>query len=317
MQRALPARSRSRGGVMGWLTETSYAGAARRKALLAYLFLSPTLLGILIFTAGPVVASLGLSFYSWDVISPPVFTGASNYQQMLHDPEVLLAFGNTFIYVILDVTLQAVVGLTLALMMQRKMARWLRTLFRGAFFLPLIMSGVAVSIVMSYLFSKDQGVINYYLGLVGIPHIPWLTSTSWAMITVVLASVWQQMGFTFLIFVGGLANISTEVLEAADLDGATGWQRLRYITLPLLSPSILFVTIVGIIGALQVFAQPYIMTQGGPGDATRTVVMIIYQAAFQNLQIGYGSAIAMLLFLVILAVTAVQFLTSKHWVFYQ
>lgn len=317
MQRALPARSPSRGGVMGWLTETSYAGAARRKALLAYLFLSPTLLGILIFTAGPVVASLGLSFYSWDVISPPVFNGASNYQQMLHDPEVLLAFGNTFIYVILDVTLQAVVGLTLALMMQRKMARWLRTLFRGAFFLPLIMSGVAVSIVMSYLFSKDQGVINYYLGLVGIPHIPWLTSTGWAMITVVLASVWQQMGFTFLIFVGGLANISTEVLEAADLDGATGWQRLRYITLPLLSPSILFVTIVGIIGALQVFAQPYIMTQGGPGDATRTVVMIIYQAAFQNLQIGYGSAIAMLLFLVILAVTAVQFLTSKHWVFYQ
>jgi multiple sugar transport system permease protein len=133
----------------------------------------------------------------------------------------------------------------------------------------------------------------------------------------VLASVWQQMGFTFLIFVGGLANISTEVLEAADLDGATGWQRLRSITLPLLSPSILFVTIVGIIGALQVFAQPYIMTQGGPGDATRTVVMIIYQAAFQNLQIGYGSAIAMLLFLVILAVTIVQFLTSKRWVFYQ
>lgn len=317
MQRALPTQPRSQGGVMGWLTETSYSGAARRKAALAYLFLTPTLLGILVFTAGPVLASLGLSFFTWDVISPPVFVGATNYQQMLHDPQIMLAFGNTFIYVILDVTLQAVAGLTLALMMQRKMARWLRTLFRGAFFLPLIMSGVAVSIVMSYLFNKDQGVINYYLGLIGLPHVPWLTSTSWAMITVVLASVWQQMGFTFLIFVGGLANISTEVLEAADLDGASGWQRLRSITLPLLSPSILFVAIVGIIGALQVFAQPYIMTQGGPGDATRTVVMIIYQAAFQNLQIGYGSAIAMLLFVVILIVTAVQFLTSKRWVFYQ
>lgn len=317
MQHALPRQSRTRGGVMRWLTETSYAGVARRKAALAYLFLSPTLLGILVFTAGPVLASLGLSFFTWDVISPPVFVGATNYQQMAHDPQVLLAFGNTFVYVVLDVTLQAVAGLTLALMMQRKMARWVRTLFRGAFFLPLIMSGVAVSIVMSYLFNQDQGVINYYLSLVGIPHIPWLTSTSWAMITVVLASVWQQMGFTFLIFVGGLANISTEVLEAADLDGASGWQRLRHITLPLLSPSILFVAIVGIIGALQVFAQPYIMTQGGPGDATRTVVMIIYQAAFQNLQIGYGSAIAMLLFVVILAVTVVQFLTSKRWVFYQ
>lgn len=317
MQRTLPTQSRPRGGVRGWLTKTSYAGVSRRKAALAYLFLTPTLLGILVFTAGPVLASLGLSFYSWDVISPPTFVGGSNYQQLLHDPQVLLAFGNTIVYVILDVTLQAVAGLTLALMMQRKMARWLRALFRGAFFLPLIMSGVAVSIVMAYLFNNDQGVINYYLGLVGIPHISWLTSTGWAMITVVLASVWQQMGFTFLIFIGGLANISTEVLEAADLDGAAGWQRLRYITLPLLSPSILFVAIVGIIGALQVFAQPYIMTQGGPGDATRTVVMIIYQAAFQNLQIGYGSAIAMLLFLVILAVTAAQFLASKRWVFYQ
>jgi multiple sugar transport system permease protein len=133
----------------------------------------------------------------------------------------------------------------------------------------------------------------------------------------VLASVWQQMGFTFLIFVGGLANISTEVLEAADMDGAAGWRRLWHITLPLVSPSLMFVAVVGVIGALQVFAEPYIMTGGGPGDATRTVVMIIYQAAFQNLQIGYGSAIAVLLFAVILLVTAVQFFLSKRWVFYQ
>jgi multiple sugar transport system permease protein len=317
MQQALPAPTRPRSGVVGWLTETSYAGAARRKALLAYLFLLPTILGIVIFTAGPVLASLTLSLFNWDVISPPTFAGLSNYGQLANDHQVVLSFGNTFIFVILDVTLQIVVGLALALAMQRKMARWLRTLFRGIFFLPLITSGVAVAIVMAYLFNKDQGVIDYYLGLVGIPHIPWITSTSTAMISVVLASVWQQMGFTFLIFIGGLANISTEVLEAADMDGAAGWRRLWHITLPLVSPSLMFVAVVGIIDALQVFATPYIMTGGGPGDATRTVVMIIYQAAFQNLQIGYGSAIAVLLFAVILLVTAVQFFLSKRWVFYQ
>ena len=317
MQHTLRAEPAARRRLSGWLTETSYRGMARRKALMAYLFLLPTMLGILAFTAGPVLVSLGLSFYSWDVISTPSFVGWSNYQLFLNDPQGFLSFRNTFEYVALDVTLQIVVGLALALLMQQRMPMWLRTLFRSVFFLPLVASGVVVSIVMAYLFNKDLGVIDYYLGLIGLPHIPWLTSTHWAMIAVVLTSVWQQMGFTFLIFVGGLGNISREILEAADVDGARGLHRLWHITLPMVSPSILLVAVIGIINALQVFTEPYVLTNGGPGDATRTVVMIIYQAAFQNLQIGYGSAIAVLLFAVIMAVTAVQFWLSKHWVFYQ
>ncbi len=317
MQQTAWAQPKARGGLTGWLTETSHRGMARRKALMAYLFLFPTVLGIVVFTAGPVLVSLGLSFYSWDVISSPTFVGWTNYQTFVNDPQGFLSFENTFQYVVLDVTLQIVVGLALALLMQQRMARWLRTLFRSIFFLPLVASGVITTIMMAYLFNKDLGLIDYYLGLIGLPHVPWLSSTHWAMIAVVLTSVWQQMGFTFLIFVGGLASISKEVLEAADVDGSSGWHRLLHITLPMVSPSILLVAVIGIINALQVFTEPQVLTDGGPGDATRTVVMIIYEAAFQNLQIGYGSAIAVLLFAVIMVVTAAQFWLSRHWVFYQ
>lgn len=316
-QRALLVRRPARHGAVAWLTEGTTAGMARRKALLAYLFLLPTVLGILVFTAGPVLVSLGLSLFSWDVISPPSFTGLTNYQQFLTDPEGFKSFGNTFIYVALDVPLQIIVGLGLALAMRQRMPRWLRYVFRTAFFLPLITSGAAVSIVMAYLFNTNLGVINYYLHFLHVGPIPWLTSSSWAMITVVLTSVWQQMGFTFLVFMGGLSTISPEVLDAADVDGAGGWRRLWYVTVPMLSPTILFVAVTGAIGALQVFTEPFVLTNGGPGDATHTVVMSIYQAAFQNLQIGYGSAVATLLFAVIMAVTAVQFRLSKAWVFYQ
>ncbi len=315
-QRALPVKRRAR-GTLGWLTEESTAGMARRKALLAYLFLLPTVVGVLVFTAGPVLVSLGLSLYSWDVASSPVFVGLDNYKQFFSDPEGLKSFVNTFIYVALDVTLQIAVGLALALAMQQKMAKWLRYTFRSVFFLPLITSGAAVSIVMAYLFNTNLGVINYYLSVLHIPAVPWLTSTKWAMITVVITSVWQQMGFTFLVFTGGLSTISQEVLDAADVDGASGWRRLLSITIPLLSPTLLFVAVVGAIGALQVFTEPFVLTNGGPGDATYTVVMNIYQSAFQNLEIGYGSAISALLFAVIMLVTAVQFRLSKSWVFYQ
>jgi multiple sugar transport system permease protein len=313
----MPRVPRQRAGVLGWLTAPTYAGTARRKALLAYLFVLPTVAGILVFTAVPVVWSLGLSLFKWDVISPAQFVGLANYHRFAVDPDALISFGNTAIYVVLDVTLQIAVGLILALAMQRRMARWLRNLFRSAFFLPLITSGAAVSVVMAYLFNKELGVVNYYLSLIGVGPVPWLDTPGWAMITVVLTSVWQQMGFTFLLFTGGLASISREIMEAADVDGATGWRRLWAITLPMLSPTMLFATVVAVIGALQVFTEPTVLTNGGPGNATLTAVMVIYRAAFRALEIGYASAIAALLFLVILSVTAFQFWFSKRWVFYQ
>lgn len=303
---------------IGGFTENTLAGMARRKILLAYLFLLPTMLGILVFTAGPIVASLGLSFFSWDVINPAEFVGLANYQQLVSDPQVLTSFINTAKFVVLAVGLQLILAIALALGVQQKnMPTWLRYFFRSAFFLPVLTSAASISIVLAYLFNKEFGVINYYLGLIGIPQVPWLNSSGWALITIVLAYVWQQVGFTFIVFVGGVGNLPKEVLEAADVDGAFGWRKLWFVTLPLLSPTILFAAVVGVINALQVFAEPFIMTHGGPGDASRTVVLTLYEAAFKNLALGYGSAIAMVLFLAIMLVTAAQFWIGNKLVFYQ
>jgi multiple sugar transport system permease protein len=306
-----------RSSPIGWLNENSLAGMARRRALLGYLFILPSLLGVVIFTAGPVLASFALSLYQWNVIDSPTFIGTDNYERLATDTRVLKSFVTTGQFVLLAVTLQLIVSLLLALGVQGLTQAGLRYFFRTAFFLPLLTSAASISIVLAYMFHQDFGVINYYLRQVGFSRIPWLNSPGWAMIAIVLTYVWQQIGFTFIVFLGGLGGISKDVLEAADLDGASGWRRFWDITLPMLSPTLLFAAVIGVIGALQVFAEPFVMTNGGPGDATRTVVMIIYEAAFSFLQIGYGSAIAVLLFLIILLVTAIQFRLSNRWVFYQ
>jgi multiple sugar transport system permease protein len=317
MQSSPPIDAVHRRPALGGLTSDTLAGMAKRKALMGYLFLAPTILGILIFTAGPVLASFGLSFFSWNVFKPPVYLGIENYQRLFTDARALTGFYNTIRFVLMAVSLQITLALLLALALQRRMAKPLRYFFRSAFFLPLLMSGAAVSISLAYLFHTEFGVVNYYLGLLGLPRIPWLTSASVAMYTIVLTSVWHNVGFTFIVFVGGLGNISPEILDAADVDGAEGFNRLWHVILPMLSPTLLFAFVVGIIGALQVFEEPYIMTRGGPGDSTRTAVLVMYEAAFKNIEIGYGSAITVILFLVIMAVTAFQFWLSKRWVFYQ
>lgn len=317
MTQTIDKPRRSRSGPVGWLTENSMSGMARRRALLGYLFILPSLLGVLIFTAGPVLASFGLSLYQWNVISPAKFVGLDNYERLARDTRALKSFVITGQFVALAVTLQLTVSLLLAMGVQNLRHAGLRYAFRTAYFLPLLTSAASISIVLAYMFHQDFGVINYYLRQVGFDRIPWLNSPGWALIAIVLTYVWQHIGFTFIVFLGGLGGISRDVLEAADLDGASGWRRFWDVTLPMLSPTLLFATVIAVIDALQVFAEPFVMTNGGPGDATRTVVMIIYEAAFSFLQIGYGSAIAVLLFLIILFVTAIQFRLSNRWVFYQ
>jgi multiple sugar transport system permease protein len=297
--------------------EDSLAGMARRRALLGYLFLLPTLLGILVFSAGPVIVSLGLSFFEWNVFDPPAFLGVDNYTRFFSDGRILVGFSNTAKMVSLAVIIEMVLAFGLALGVQRTTRSALRYFFRSAYFLPLLTSAATISIVMAYMFHSQFGVINYYLGLVGVPRIPWLEQAQWALLSVVLVYVWHRLGFTFIVFSGGLGNLPKEVLEAADVDGATGWRRLWYIVLPMLSPSILFAAVTAIISGLQIFDEPFVMVKGGPGDATRTVVMLIYESAFKNIELGYAAAIAAMLFLVIMLVTVIQFRISKALVFYQ
>ena len=306
-----------RSGLLKWLGEDTLAGMTRRKALMGYLFLLPTIIGIIVFIAGPVLVSFGLSFFKWSVLKPAVYIGSSNFDRMFSDPRVGISFLNTLKFVLMAITLQIAVSLGLALAVTRGMKTGFRYYFRTAFFLPYLMSGAATAIVLSYMLNKEFGAVNYYLGFLGVPRIPWLTASNVVLYTIVLAYVWQHMGFTLILFIGGLNNISPEILDAADVDGATGWHRFWHITLPMLSPIMLFAAVVGVISGLQIFDQPYVMTRGGPGDASRTAVMVLYESAFKNMEVGYGSAIAVVLFIAIMIVTALQFWLSRRWVFYQ
>ncbi|MFI8219501.1 carbohydrate ABC transporter permease [Streptomyces sp. NPDC085932] len=285
--------------------------------LLATLFLAPTIVGIVVFTVVPIAGSVVLSLFHWNVIDSPSYAGLSNYGDVFGDETVLVSFRNTLVFMVLAVALQLLVALTLALAVNGRMPVWLRSVFRSAFFFPLVLSAASISVVMKYLFNQDFGVINWLLGFVGIAPVPWLTSENAAMATVVLVYVWQQFGFSFLLFVGGLNNIPKEIHEAAALDGATGLRKHLSVTLPLLSPTLLVASVVGIINALQVFEQPYVLTDGGPGDSTRTVVMVIYETAFEQLRFGEASAVGVLLFVLIMAVTALQFRLSRRFVHYQ
>lgn len=289
----------------------------RARRLLVWLFLAPTVVGIAVFTLVPIIASVLLAFFRWDIITSPQFVGVDNFVAMGTDPTVRVAFLNTFAFVVVAVALQLGVALGLATMVQSKMPNWLRSFFRSTLFFPLILSAASVSLVMAYLFNEDFGLVNAVLGGVGLPDVPWLTSQAGAAVVVVLVYVWQNFGFSFLLFVGGLAAIPRDVYEASSLDGIEGWARFRWITVPLLSPTILVASVMAVIGALQIFDQPYVLTRGGPGDSTRTAVMVIFESAFQQLQFGRASAIGVVLTLLIVAVTAVQFRLSRKFVFHQ
>jgi multiple sugar transport system permease protein len=284
---------------------------------LAWIFLAPTILGMGLFTLVPIVASVVLAFFRWDIISAPSFVGFDNFATVVQDPTVRVSFLNTIVFVVVAVSLQLGLALALAVMVQEKMPSWLRTFFRSAFFFPLILSAASVSIFMRYLFNEQFGVVNWFLSLAGIPAVPWLTTPGGSAAVVIMVYVWQNFGFSFLLFIGGLASIPTETYEAASLDGATGWRKHAYVTLPLLSPTTLLASVMAIISALQVFDQPYVLTRGGPGDSTRTAVMVIFESAFQRLEFGQASAIGVILTLIIMAITAAQFRLSKRFVFYQ
>ena len=289
----------------------------KQKARLGLLFLAPIMSGILIFTAGPILFSLLLSFFYWDIFKPMKFAGLANYQWLFEDEVAGAAFKNTILFAVATVVTQNILGFTLALSVRNILNKYFRFFFRSVFFLPLLMSGATISVFMSYMFNSDFGVVNYYLSLIGISQIAWLTSTQVALITTVIIYVWQHIGFAFILFLGAFSTMPQEVLDAAKVDGAKGLKKIWHIYLPLVSPTLFFASVIGFIHAVQVFDQPYILTRGGPGDSNRTAVMLIYDVAFQDLEFGYGSAIAFVLFLIIFAATLIQFWAQKKWVFYE
>ena len=287
-----------------------------QRKLLIGLFLAPTVIGLGLFTFLPILASVVLAFFSWDIITLPRFVGLENFVDIAADPTIRVSFLNTIGFVVVAVTLQLAVALVLAVLVNTRMPRLLKSFFRSVLFFPLVLSAASVSIIMGYLFNENFGLVNHVLNLLGMADVPWLTSTHGAMIVVILVYVWQNFGFSFLLFLGGLSSIPKEVYEAAQVDGATGWKQFWRITFPLVSPTTLVASVMAIISALQIFDQPYVLTRGGPGDSTRTAVMVIYESAFKQLEFGRASAIGIVLTVVIMLVTAVQFRLSRRFVFY-
>ena len=287
-----------------------------QRKLLIGLFLAPTVIGLGLFTFLPILASVVLAFFSWDIITPPRFVGLENFADIAADPTIRVSFLNTIGFVVVAVTLQLAVALVLAVLVNTRMPGLLKSFFRSVLFFPLVLSAASVSIIMGYLFNENFGLVNHILNLLGMADVPWLTSTHGAMIVVILVYVWQNFGFSFLLFLGGLSSIPKEVYEAAQVDGATGWKQFWRITFPLVSPTTLVASVMAIISALQIFDQPYVLTRGGPGDSTRTAVMVIYESAFKQLEFGRASAIGIVLTVVIMLVTAVQFRLSRRFVFY-
>lgn len=290
--------------------------AARQEAVAGYLFLLPNILGFLVFSSLPVFATLAISLLHWDMIRPPTFVGLENYRQLiLTDQTFWRVLGNTLYYVL--GTVPASIGLSLLLAMALNTAVRGVQVFRAIFFLPVISSAVAVAVLWQWLFNSDFGVINFLLTTIGIPAIPWLSSTAWAMPAVIIMAIWKHLGYNMIIYLAGLQGIPITLYEAASIDGAGSWSGFRNITVPLLAPTTFFILVISLIQSFQVFDLAFILTRGGPGDATNTVVMDIYNQAFQYFQMGYAAAIAWVLFAIVMLITLVQWRGQKRWVHYE
>jgi multiple sugar transport system permease protein len=279
-----------------------------RKALVAYSFIAPNFLGFAIFTLGPILFAFVLAFMRWDGSNPITFVGLDNFFRLWSDRAFGTALWNTVLYTALSVPLTMVCALGLAILLNNKIFG--RSFFRTAMFFPYVASLVAVAVVWNMLFHPDMGPMNMLLYSLGVDpkNLPrWAADRHWAMITVVLFGVWKSMGYYMVIYLAGLQGINPDLYEAASIDGATGWQKFLYITVPQLGPTTFFVSVMLTIQSFKVFDQIYLVTQGGPGTSTLVLVYHIYNEAFISWDLGYSSMVALVLFFIVLAVTVIQF----------
>jgi len=288
---------------------------SKREAKWFYICISPWLIGFIIFTLGPMIFSLYASFTRWNIFQPPKWVGLANYIRLFTRDRIFpKALFNTFYYTFLSVPISMVISLLLALLLNMKL-KGMR-IFRTIFYLPSLIPVVAMSMVFLWVFAPDTGVLNSILSFFGIKGPAWLLDPKWVKPALVIMSLWGVGGSTLLL-IAGLRGIPEELYEAAYIDGASKMQILFKITLPLLSPIIFFNLVMGIIGSLQTFSQVYIMTGGGPNNASTTIVLYLFENAFRFYRMGYASAIAWVLFLIILGFTLIVLKSSALWVFYE
>jgi multiple sugar transport system permease protein len=296
----------------------AYATALRRReALWGILFALPWLLGLLIFVLGPMVVSFYLSFAKYDIVRPPEWLGIANYVRAFTEDELFWpSLGRTFHYALVVVPLGTIGSLALAMLLNRGQPG--TTLFRTLYFLPHLTPVVAMAILWKWLLHPSVGPVNYLLGEVGIEGPGWLSNPAWALNSIIMISLWAYLGGnTMLIFLAGLQGVPQELYDAAEVDGAGAWSKFRNVTLPMISPTLFFNLILGVIGALKVFALSYVATQGGPSWATWFYALHLYRWSFEYFDMGYGAALAWIFTLILVVLTVIQFRASQRWVHYE
>ncbi|WP_202080576.1 carbohydrate ABC transporter permease [Caldalkalibacillus salinus] len=286
----------------------------KEEYLWGYLFVLPPILGFMLFAFLPMLFSIYVSFTAFDLYNPAVFNGLDNYKRLLFEDDLFRkTIINTF-YAALGIPLSIVLSLIIAMALNQKIKGL--SFFRTAFFLPTVCSIVALTLLWRWIFNSDFGLLNIMLGSIGIDGPAWLSSETWAMPAMIIQGVWSGLGMGMILYLAALQSVNPALYEAADIDGANGWNKFRYITIPSISPTTFFLLITSTITALQDFQRFMIMTEGGPNYATTTVVYYLFLNAFRYMEMGYASAMAWVLGLIILVITIINFKLSKRWVHY-
>ncbi len=298
------ARTRRRGSI-----------SSRRETLEFYLFISPWLIGLAVFLVYPLLSSLYYSFTRYEIGGRPFWIGLENYMRMFADPQYLRAIRTTFIFALVSVPGISVVALGLALILAQKLKAI--NVFRSIYFMPSVMPMVAISLTWFYVLRPDTGPLAGLLALVGIESPRWLGDVRWALPALILINIWFNFGAQMVIYLAGIKGIPQELYEVAQIDGAGQWAKFRHVTLPMLSPTVFLNLVLGIIGAMQVFDIPYVMTRGGPNDSTRTYMLHLYNRGWVEIQMGSASAMGWILFLIIMAITLLVVRSSQAWVYYE
>lgn len=286
----------------------------RREAIDGYLFILPWIIGFVVFVAGPMLGALALSFMEWDLFNDPEWVGFDNYRELADDRLVEKSLFNTMYYTFISVPINLVVALVAALMLNAQIRG--QAFFRTAFYLPAVMPVVANAVLWFYILNPEAGLANAMLSRLGLPESRWLFDADTAKPTFILMGLWG-IGNTMVIFLAGLQGVPASLYDAAHIDGANAWQRFRVVTLPMLSPVILFNLVLGVIGSFQIFTSAYLLTDGGPNNATLFSVLYLFRLGFEQFEMGYAAAFAWLIFAIILVFTLIQLKLSQRWTYYE
>ena len=289
--------------------------SARHEERIFYLFILPWLIGLVVFNAGPILGMLGLSFTDWRISLDDLhFVGLKNYSTLVADPIFWTAVGNTLYIVVGRVVFGTAFALLLAILLNQKVPGI--PFFRAVYYLPSVTAGVAVALVWIWIFNPRLGILNYTLKQIGITGPPWIFSSQWVKPSLIIMSMFS-VGPNMIILLAGLQGIPKELYEAAEIDGAGLWAKFRNVTLPMLSPVLFFVIVISVVGSFQTFTEIRVMTEGGPGNSSNVMIWYLWENAFIFLQLGIAAAVAWIMFLILMALTGLQFRLGRRWVYYE